>query len=307
MNQKLPALWTLNEWHIRLQRIILWSGVVVYTISLPHIIFVYNAIVKQFPQNVTGKIPFVIILSFGITYLVWGIISRKTVRCVINCIICAFIAGTIIALQPNPNKHIHIPEYIFMSWLLYTALSKDYKGGGIFVLIFICAVMLGVFDELMQGFHPGRRFGWIDMSINASSSFIGILMLTALKNRSRKDWDWLNSLKQCKLSIITMCIGLIGTVCMCFYLFDVKGTEPNWAIYPQWLLGWDGLIFVTSSMVIIYHARQLYTTNRGKKPKTAMLIDAEITTLLWLFCPLAILFLMHALVFWGAVSKAPFR
>ena len=71
---------------------------------------------------------------------------------------------TVIFLEANPNKHIHIPEYILMTWLVFEALRRDYKGGGIFLLVFILSSLPGILDEVLQGLHPGRSYGWQDMS-----------------------------------------------------------------------------------------------------------------------------------------------
>ncbi|MBS1257597.1 MAG: hypothetical protein MAG551_00641 [Candidatus Scalindua arabica] len=45
-----------------------------------------------------------------------------------------------------------------MSWILFEAISIDYKGRGVFLLVFICGASLCVVDELMQGILPGHFY-----------------------------------------------------------------------------------------------------------------------------------------------------
>jgi VanZ family protein len=75
-------------------------------------------------------------------------------------LLCPCISFFIICLEPNPNKHIHIPEYVLMTWLLFEAVRIDYRCAGIFLLIFLCSSSLGVLDEILQGILPSRPYGW---------------------------------------------------------------------------------------------------------------------------------------------------
>ena len=137
-------------------RVLLWALVAVYTFVLPYLIVVYTAIVKHFSAAIAGKIPITITIVMGVVFFVIVLVLKKDIKILILLIPCTIITWVLISLQPNPNKYIHIPEYVVMSWILFEALSLDYKGKGIFYLVFICAASLGVVDEMMQGILPVR-------------------------------------------------------------------------------------------------------------------------------------------------------
>ena len=75
-----------------------------------------------------------------------------------------------------------------MSWILFEALSIDYRGRGIFLLVFICGASLGVVDEVMHGILPERFYGWRDMIMNSAVTVIGVLTLVGLRTALAGDW-----------------------------------------------------------------------------------------------------------------------
>ncbi len=169
-------------------RVLLWALVAVYTFVLPYLIVVYTAIVKHFSAAIAGKIPITIIIVMGVVFFIIVLALKKNIKTLILLIPCTIIVWILVSLQPNPNKYIHIPEYVVMSWILFEALSLDYKGKGIFYLVFICAASLGVVDEMMQGILPDRTYGWRDMIMNSAATVIGVLTLVGLKTTQAGDW-----------------------------------------------------------------------------------------------------------------------
>ncbi len=287
-----------------MKRVLLWVLVALYTGCLPYVIFVYRAIEEHFSRAVVGKIPIVIISLFGIAYIVYIILTKKVTKRTAFIVLCPIIAYVIISLEPNPNKHIHIPEYVLMFWILFEALSIDYSGKGIFILLFICSSMLGIVDEIEQGIHPGRYYGWSDMVINSASTIIGILTITGLKKQMVGDWAWTGRLKKLKGPLGILFLGAIGVLLSCIHLFNVKENETFWGVYPIWLLAWNGL-YVSLGIVAVFHQhhrfhKENYTQKNmeGSDTKTKEVVTAN----LWVFVLLVILFVMHALVIIIAIS-----
>ena len=163
-----------------LARISFWLLVAVYTICLPYVILVFRAINRNYSSEIAAQIPLGIILFLAVVYLILGIKNKRTHASIAVMVFSGIIIYIIMMFQPNVNKHIHIPEYVIMCWFLYKALSIDYKGSGIYLLIFLCATVLGVIDELLQGIHPQRFYGWSDMLVNSAASLIGVLALLPL-------------------------------------------------------------------------------------------------------------------------------
>lgn len=280
-----------------LKRIILWSLVAVYTFFLPDAIFVYQVIVGHFSSDVAGKVPILIIILFGLTYVVFGLLKEKPLRCLSFIIPAAILVYAIIGLESNPNKHIHIPEYILMSWIVFEALSLDYRGKGIFLLLFICSSMLGIVDELGQGIHPHRSYGWSDMVINSASTIIGVFSLMGLRRGPAGDWAWIGRLKKLKESLGLVIFGAIGAAFMCVYLLDVKANHTFWGVYPLWLLGWNVLFLVLAPVRIFFHCHGLIAQSQGHEDgKDSFQNNKEATAHLWVLLPLFILLAMHAIV-----------
>jgi hypothetical protein len=295
-----------NKKNHTIQRILFWVLVAVYTLALPDAILVYDAITKHFSSAMAGKIPIVFIIVMGFVYFISSLMLNKGIKALKMLVPCIIIVCILIYLEPNPNKHIHIPEYIIMSWILFEALSLDYLGKGILILIFICSSLLGLVDELLQGIHPERFYGLGDMAMNSAATFIGILTLAGIRRFPTGDWTWIGCFNQLKKALAFTFFGALGAVLMCMYLFDVKTYLAFWDIYPYWLLGWNGLFIIAGLGVILVsgrlHKPVKVSKNRSQNPSAK-----AITARLWILCPLVILIVMHGLVVAIPITGVTFR
>ncbi|MBU0987216.1 MAG: VanZ family protein [Proteobacteria bacterium] len=287
-------------------RIILWAIAAVYTLVLPDVVLIYDAVVKHFSSKIAGKVPLALIILLGIVYLISSLAMKKGMRSLALLIPCTIIVSAVVTLVPYPNKHIHIPEYILMAWVIFEALSVDYEGNGILLLVFICSGLLGVVDELFQGIHPQRFYGWQDMIMNAAASTIGIFTIAGLGKVSAGDWAWAATLKQFKKTLaITFCAAA-GAVLMCAYLFDVQAHLKFWGVYPGWLLGFNAL-FVIAGSVAVSQIGLFYTPRQSAGDQQFNPVGRAVTARLWILCPLVILIFMHNLALLIAAFGLPFR
>lgn len=94
------------------------------------------------------------------------------------------IAGTALALvAPDlPAKRIHIPQYMLVAALIRAALTRSpgtdsLTGWQITLSTAGLTALLGVHDELAQGLHPDRTFGFRDIGINTLGGLAGALLL----------------------------------------------------------------------------------------------------------------------------------
>jgi VanZ family protein len=291
-----------------LRRIIWWVSVVVYTLVLPWVILVFNTINRYFSSEITASVSHIIMIILGVFYTVISVRKKKATQCLIILGIGALIVLSIMKFETNPNKYIHIPEYVLMTWLLYQALAIDYKGSGIFLLIFTCAALLGIVDEILQGIHPQRTYGWKDMIIDTASGFIGVLMLMGhKKNLSPDDWTWIRQMRQFKGFLAAMLFGAATAVPMCTYLFDVQDQGTFGSAYPGWLLGANGLFLTTSGLAFVFHWLGRQRSDRFIAKTEPDTPGSHTTALLWVMCPLAILICMQGLVMWTAVAVINFK
>jgi len=285
-----------------------WILVAVYTFILPNVYLVYRSILESYGSEVVGKIPVILVAVCGILYATVVLISQKSMQNLLFLIPCAVIAVLIIKLVDNPNKHIHIPEYVLMTWLLFFVLSKDHKGKGIFLLIFIYASLLGVVDELEQGIHPRRFYGVSDMIVNSTSALIGIFTILGLKKVIVTNWEWKNQLKDFKPLLALGAFGLLGAILMCIYLFQVQANESFLGVYPEWLLLWNILYLILTPLLVVLdllNRKDHHQEEKGKKGQT--LHQQVVTAQCWIFPFLVILFYMHVLVVYISISGAEFR
>ncbi|MGB2955057.1 MAG: VanZ family protein [Anaerolineales bacterium] len=289
-------------------KIILWAAVAVYTVLLPFFIFVYRAILNSFGKEVVGKIPLAMVAILGILYSAAVLRNRKNWRYLLFLIPCGIITYLIMKYEPNPNKHIHIPEYTLMAWLLFAVLSRNYEGRGIFLLIFFYASLLGVVDELEQGILPSRFYGWSDMLVNSSSSIIGIFTILGLIKIEIGTWGWVRSLKEFKGFVALNLFGLTGAALMCIRLFQVQAGEKFWGIYPVWLWAWSLLFIITASVIVIARFFEQRRIRQTDGSQSGEIVTSEKTTAqLWVYPLLAILFYMHGLLIFLSATGIEFK
>jgi hypothetical protein len=195
-----------------------------------------------------------------------------------------------------------------MAWLLFAVLSKDYKGKGILILVFVYASMLGVVDELEQGIHPARFYGWSDMLVNSASAIIGVLTILGLKQIKASDWAWTGRLKDYRPLLWLGLFGLVGAVIMCVNLFRVQASGLFWGVYPLWLWIWNVLfLIVTPALIAVHQGAFRKHPRRAMSEEVAFLSPEAKTARLWIFPLLVILLYMHALVLFVSISGVTFN
>jgi hypothetical protein len=276
-------------------RAILWTLIAVYAFVLPEAIILYRAIVDRFGQEAAGKIPLILVIGTGIAYAAAVALSRRRWENVLFLLPAAMFAVLIISLEPNPNKHIHIPEYVLAAWLLYAVLSRDYKGRGLLLLVLVSAMLLGVVDELEQGIRPKRFYGWSDMLVNSASALIGVFTIMGLRPPLPGDWSWTKRLRQHRPFVLLALFGFVGILITCVCLFRVQAALRTVGVYPAWLAVWNALYLIAAPIVareVLAPPRNVSPPRRQPDPPPD---DDDVTARLWLAPLLVILFYMHAL------------
>lgn len=290
-------------------KVVLWVLIAVYTFLLPQARVVYEFLVRVFGQAITGKVPLALVVLVALGYG-WAVFrSQKNLKNLAYLIPCAVIAYIIIRLEPNPNKHIHIPEYVLMAWLMFAVISRDFRQKSILVLIFFLASLTGVVDELEQGIHPARFYGWSDMVVNSASALIGVFTIRGLKVLEKSEWVWLGQLKKLSSLVLLGLFGLAGVVVMCVYLFQVQAQEAFWGVYPRWLWSLNILFLVLVPLSVFLLRHWIWhkpIIERNSDVDDANQAEMKIARL-WLLPALAILFYMHALIVFVSVTGMEFR
>lgn len=75
-----------------------------------------------------------------------------------------------------PIKRIHVAEYLVLSFLVRHTLSHRLQGGQLLLFSALVTLLLGIHDEMLQGLHPQRYYGWRDMIVNGAAGLGGALL-----------------------------------------------------------------------------------------------------------------------------------
>lgn len=288
---------------------LLWVVIALYVFMIPDAILVYRYIEANFGIVFAGRIPVVLVLLFGSAFVYYLWRTKRDLRNLLYLIPCALIVLVIFQSVDNPNKHIHIPEYVILAWLVYTVLSRDYEGNGILILVFICTSMLGVVDELEQGIHPGRTYGWIDMAVNSSSALIGVFTILGLKTVKTGNWIWFRFLHYYAGLLWVILFGATGMVIICVHLFNVQANQGMFqGVYPEWLVVWNvSFLMIAPLMIYLYRSRMQHPKLSSDVSELPSTLSAIRTTHLWILPVLAIICYMHLLVLFASGTGSLFK
>jgi VanZ family protein len=88
--------------------------------------------------------------------------------------------GAVFSLAiPDPHipiKRIHVAEYIVLSFCVRYTLSHRLQGASLTLFTVFVTVLLGVHDEMLQGLHALRYYGWRDIIVNGMAGLSGSLL-----------------------------------------------------------------------------------------------------------------------------------
>jgi hypothetical protein len=132
--------------------------------------------------DAAGNVP------YGVTLLVLAGLGAVAVRggrtrtrtrtewFIVACALACAAIG-LMATDPDfPSKRIHVPQYIALALVVRRGLSSRLSGWPLTVMGWAITTTLGCHDELVQGFHPHRTFGLVDVLTNAWGAAAGSLL-----------------------------------------------------------------------------------------------------------------------------------
>lgn len=75
-----------------------------------------------------------------------------------------------------PIKRIHVAEYILLSFVVRYVLSHRLQGVHLLLFTALVTSLYGVHDEMLQGLHSLRYYGWRDMTVNGVAGLSGAML-----------------------------------------------------------------------------------------------------------------------------------
>ncbi|MBT8360047.1 MAG: VanZ family protein [Desulfobacterales bacterium] len=182
-----------------------------------------------------------IVLSLG-SIIVVGIIfsgrqqkARSTVKKSVLIAGLVFCAIALVIPDPQfPVKRIHVAEYVLLSLVVRFAMSFKLQGAALLFFSAGFASVLGVHEELLQGWHPSRTYGLRDITVNTFASFGGAIIWHELKifswGKPLFDKQTLPS-KNCSSVYLVWLIASVVVFILPLVLFR-GSTIPYWPAMP---------------------------------------------------------------------------
>ncbi len=293
---------------LTIKRNLYWLIVLIYALALPEAILVYKKLTVLFKDTYIHLIPTILSLFIGLLYLYKGLKRGNRKRLFLFFLPCLTIYFLVRWIEPYPNKQIHVPEYILMAWIVFYAVSVDYEGRGLLILVFILSSLLGCVDEIIQGIHPARFYGWKDIVVNTLSVSIGVLMILGFYGSSGGNWNWFTRLKNEKVIFYPTLSGFLAAGFTLYYLFQLKNSGSNFSTYPLWLTSLNCFYIVYSLILLPTRANRSSpfhespgTISRGKSQVSRK------TTCLWVYGITLPLVIIHTLALYIRLTHSPFK
>jgi hypothetical protein len=87
------------------------------------------------------------------------------------------------SLAVRPLERVHLPEYGVAAGLAWFAVRSHRVSAGVaFAATFALTALIGWGEEVIQYFVPGRFYDWRDVTLNALSAWLALLVLVALRS-----------------------------------------------------------------------------------------------------------------------------
>ena len=115
-------------------------------------------------------------------------------------------------LMGQPEETVHFLEYGVLGVLLFRALSTHIHDGSVFIAGALIGILVGIFDEIIQWFVPGRYWDYRDIVLNGGASIlvqIAISRLTPAPSLpiSRRSLRRLCRLVGAVVILLTLCLA----------------------------------------------------------------------------------------------------
>ena len=156
-------------------RYLLWLLIALYVWALPSAILIFNWLIDQLSLPVARWVPVAVMAALLVSYLVYVRKGGRGWQFRSFLLPVMLIVSGVVLLQSNPIKYIHIPEYALLFILVWLAFGNQRHSRSALLSAWFCVVLLGITDELHQGLHPERYYGWKDMVVNAAGGLVGLL------------------------------------------------------------------------------------------------------------------------------------
>ncbi len=229
----------------------LWCVISTYVLCLPYAIWVFNALIDRLSLPVARWVPVVVIALLIVCYFLFCRWQRRGYHFITVIVPGALLALLALVLQSNPIKHIHLPEYAFLGLLIWLAQGRP-KTILSYLSIWSTVVLLGIFDELHQGWHPERYFGWRDIVINGIGGLFGVLLIRAFSDNEEHCSLWPKRDTKLNNSVLTtwIVITVASLSVSLIYLLKVQEAGQFHSVFPSAIVMINALLTLTGVVLL---------------------------------------------------------
>ena len=198
---------------LRWLAVVAWIAVIYSTI--PFVRNLREYFVARWPAELIGIGVILVVVAVGAAGLV--LLWRRRPRLpVTDAALLLAIAAVLVIwtwrLMGQPEETVHFLEYGVLGVLLYRALSTHIHDGSVFAAGALIGILVGIFDEIIQWFVPGRYWDYRDTVLNGGASIliqIAISRLTPAPSLpiSRRSLRRLCRLVGAVVMLLTLCLA----------------------------------------------------------------------------------------------------
>lgn len=173
-----------------MKKILLWCAAGFYVLF----VFLGSCVARPFWEAFNaqlrgyGILPLYLIIIVGAAYAFCWYVFIKKERLFTGYLVIVLIVFALLSLCLNMRKReeiVHLIEFGFLAVPVYFALKEsiDKRDDRLYLYLFAFCAAVGVTDETLQFFIPGRVCDPMDMFVNTMSSLTGILVIRLCMDR----------------------------------------------------------------------------------------------------------------------------
>ena len=197
---------------LRWLAVVAWV-VVIYT-TIPLVRSLREFFVARWPAELIGIAVILVVVAVCAAGLI--VLRRRRQRLPVAdaALLLAVTAVLVIwtwRLMGQPEETIHFLEYGVLGVLLFRALHTGIHDSSIFVVGALIGILVGIFDEIIQWFVPGRYWDYRDIALNGGASILVQIAISRLAPASspisRGSLRRLCRLAAAVVMLLTLCLA----------------------------------------------------------------------------------------------------
>ena len=156
--------------------------VVIFT-TIPFVLSLREYFVARWPAELIGIGVILVMVALCAAGLIF--LRRRRLRLQVKDAALLLVVTTVLViwtwrLMGQPEEAVHFLEYGVLGVLLFRALRTGIQDSSVFVAGALIGILVGIFDEIIQWFVPGRFWDFRDIVLNGGASILVQIAISVL-------------------------------------------------------------------------------------------------------------------------------